>query len=502
MNMRRLIAGLITTLSVVTTAACSASAPTDRAGGDTVTLKLGTIDHVNPDGQSFGVKAFVDNIPKGSDGRLKVEIVEQYGDGAPTADADLIKAIAEGKLDGGWVGTRGFGAAGIHGLEAFEAPMVITTYAAQKALVSSDVATQALASLDRSGVVGLGLTVGPLRRPFAAKSALAGPEDWKGIRFRTYNSQVQSDTMQAFDAVPVTMGLGWAKEVRAGRLRGAEFDLAQYQQAGYGEEAGNVTANVVLWPKMFVLSMSQQKFDALNEQQRAWVQEAANRGVHASADATYDESSIAEELCTRGVRFKNATPTQLLALRTRLTPVLDRLASDPVNGSLLTKIKAVAQQNAASETLKVDNDCLKGVSVDESIAGTIPRTVAAIPDGAYRVQITSDEVLAAGQDNHDGTSGTWTLSVRHGKYQLRCQPVSTPGQDCGGSPPQSEPFEWGELRGTGNVVYFVSDGREPTKAVRWELKSNELRFTHLQGHSGSWESGTGILVLKPLQKIK
>src|SRR5215218_4845511 len=263
MNMRRLVAGLITTLSVVATAACSASAPADRAGGDTVTLKLGTIDHVNPDGQSFGVQAFVDNIPQVSGGRLKVEVVEDYGGGA-AADADLVKAIADGKLDGGWVGTRGFGAAGIHGLEAFEAPMVITTYAAEKALVSSDVATQALAALDQSGVVGLGLTVGALRRPFAAKSALVGPEDWKGISFRTYNSQVQSDTMQALDAIPVTMGLGWANEVRAGRLRGAEFDLAQYQQAGDGKEAGNVTANVVLWPKMFVLSMSQQKFDALN----------------------------------------------------------------------------------------------------------------------------------------------------------------------------------------------------------------------------------------------
>ncbi len=91
-----------------------------------MTLKLGTIDKVNPDGLSFGVQAFVDNIPKVSGGRLKVEVVEDYGGGAPTADADLIKAIAEGKLDGGWVGTRGFGAAGIHGLEAFEAPMVIT----------------------------------------------------------------------------------------------------------------------------------------------------------------------------------------------------------------------------------------------------------------------------------------------------------------------------------------------------------------------------------------
>jgi TRAP-type C4-dicarboxylate transport system substrate-binding protein len=493
MNMRRLVAGLITTLSVVATAACSASAPADRAGGDTVTLKLGTIDHVNPDGQSFGVQAFVDNIPKVSDGRVKVEVVEEYGGGAPTADADLVKAIADGKLDGGWVGTRGFGAADIHGLEAFEAPMVITSYAAQKALVSSDVATQALASLDNSGVVGLALTVGALRHPFAAKSALVAPENWKGISFRAYNSQVQSDTVKALGAVPVNKGLGWMDEVKAGRLRGAEFSLAQYQKSGYGKEAGNVTANVVLWPKMFVLSMSQQKFDALNEQQRAWVQEAANRGVQASVEATYDESSIAEELCTRGVRFKNATPTQLLALRTQLTPVLDRLAADPVNGPLLTKIKAVAQQNAASETLKVDNDCLKGVSVDESVVGDIPRTAAAIPDGTYRVQISTDEVLAAGLDNHDGNSGIWTLTIRRGKYEIRCQPGDSEG--CGGESPIG-PTDTGNLRGKGDIAYLVSEMHPgDIHKLQWMLNSSGLRFVNPDQTRG-WE-----LVLKPWQKI-
>ena len=120
--------------------------------------------------------------------------MEEYGGGAPTADAELIKAIADGQLDGGWVGTRGFGAAGIHGLEAFEAPMVITSYAAQKALISSDVTTQALASLDKSGVIGLGLTVGALRRPFAAKSALAGPEDWEGCEVPNASTPTSSPT--------------------------------------------------------------------------------------------------------------------------------------------------------------------------------------------------------------------------------------------------------------------------------------------------------------------
>jgi hypothetical protein len=276
--------------------------------------------------------------------------------------------------------------------------------------------------------------------------------------------------------------------------------LAQYHHNGLGKEAGNVTDNVVLWPKMFVLSMSRQKFDALSEQQRGWIQEAADLGVKASLEATYDESSIAQELCTRGVRFKDATPAQLLTLRTRFATVLDRLAADPESGPLLTTIKAVAAEYPQSETLRVDSDCRQGASIDSRSAGAVPRTAAAIPDGVYRVQISTEEVLAAGLDNHDGTSGTWTLSVRHGRFELRCQPVAAPGDDCGGST-QSEPLEWGALRGKGNVVYFVSDTTEPLKAVRWAIKSNELQFTNPE-HSGSWESGIGMLVLKPWQKIK
>jgi TRAP-type C4-dicarboxylate transport system substrate-binding protein len=497
MNMRRLIAAMITTLSVLATAACSAGAPTDRAGGETVTLKLGTIDHVNPDGQSFGVQTFVDNIPKVSNGRIKVEVVEEYGAGAATADAELIKAIADGKLDGGWVGTRGFGAAGIHGLEAFEAPMVITSYAAQKALISRDAAAEALASLDKSGVVGLGLTVGALRRPFAAKSPLVGPEDWEGVKFRSFNSDIQSATVEALGAVPVSAGIGWIDEVNAGRLRGAEFSLAQYDHNGYGKEAGNVTANVVLWPKMFVLSMGRQKFEALSEQQRGWIREAADLGVKASLEATYDESSIAQELCTRGVRFKDATPAQLLALRTRLAPVLERFAADPQSGPLLTTIKAVAADYPQSETLRVDSDCRQGASTgDDRSAGAVPRTAAAIPGGVYRVQISTDEVLAAGLDNHDRNSGVWTFSVQDGRYEMRCQPIADPADDCAGPPTQSDLSDKGDLRGKGDVAYLVSEMHPgDIHRLQWKLNSDGLRFINPDQTRG-WE-----LVLKPWQKI-
>jgi TRAP-type C4-dicarboxylate transport system substrate-binding protein len=40
------------------------------------------------------------------------------------------------------------------------------------------------------------------------------------VKFRTFNSDIQSDTVEALGAVPVSMGLGWINEVNAGRLRG------------------------------------------------------------------------------------------------------------------------------------------------------------------------------------------------------------------------------------------------------------------------------------------
>ena len=78
--------------------------------------------------------------------------------------------------------------------------MTITSYDAERELVSGPVADTVLSRLEGTGVVGLSLAVGPLRRPFAAGEPLLGPEDWQGARFRAFNSPVQADTIAAWAA--------------------------------------------------------------------------------------------------------------------------------------------------------------------------------------------------------------------------------------------------------------------------------------------------------------
>ncbi len=337
--------------------ACSS---VDKGGRDTLVLQLATIDQVNDNGQSYGPQAFVDSLGEVSGGRLRVEVTTNYGDGAPEAESNLIRAIAAGELDGGWPSTRAFANAGITGLGVVEAPMMITNYTAEKALVSGPVAEELLARLDGSGVIGLGLAVGPLRRPFAAEAPLLEPADWEGVTFRVYNSPVQSEAVRALGGTPVNLSFSWIGEVRAGTLRGAEFDIAQYAKNGFTTSAGNVTANVVLWPKVFVLSFSQTRWDALTDQQRRWVQEAADRAVQASIVATYDETTPATRLCGSGVRFVDASPDQIRDLRAALQPVLDQLATDPASGALLKDIQTLAREHPEPEPLALPDNCRSG----------------------------------------------------------------------------------------------------------------------------------------------
>ena len=433
-------------------AACQATRSTDKAGGDTAVLTLATIDEVNNNGQSYGPETFVESLGKVSGGRLKVQLKTEYGNGAAEAESNVVKAIASGELDGGWPSTRAFASGGIKGLEVVEAPMTITSYAAQKALVSGPVADKVLARLDGSGVVGLGLAVGPLRRPFAARTPLLGPEDWKGARFRVYNSPVQADVVRALGGTPANLGFGWIDEVRAGSLRGAEFDIAQYAKNGNSTEAGHVTANVVLWPKVFVLALSKQRFDALTAQQQTWVREAAEQAVKASVAANYDESTPAQQLCAKGARFMEASPDQIRDLRGVLRPVLDRLATDPSSGQLLREVQAVAAQHPQPEVPTVPDGCRQRAA-DQPPLSKIPTQVSTLPEGVYRVQITPEDIAAAGLDD-PGWAGTWTLTIRNGSYQLGCRPLAAPGSDCANQV-SGGPFEAGDLRGTGNTVYFV-----------------------------------------------
>lgn len=497
-------------------AACTSNVAADRSGGQVVRLSFATIDgDVKRNEMGVGASTFVGQLAKVSGGKLRVDVSTSYGNGAGDAESRLVQAIAAGKLDGGWPATRAFANAGIDGLRAIEAPMTVTSYAAVRDLVQGPASSIALERLDDTDVVGLGLVVGPLRRPFATTAPLLEPADWQELRFRVYHSPVEADTVRHLGGVPVDVGYVWMDRIRAGTLQGGDFDVAGYANNGFGTAAGNLPDNVVLWPKVEVLTLSRARFDRLTEQQQKWVRTAASRAVRASVVASFDESAATRSLCAQGVRIVSATDDQLSALRTAVAPVIDQLAHDPVEAPLLDAVQTVAARHPQPETLAVPASCRK--SDGAQAVPAIPHHDSALPDGIYRVAIPAAEVEAAGISNDPGWSGTWTLRVKDGRYTLSCRPLGNPGRDCGNTISDSA-LEAGWLRGQGHLANFVSDPNRLSRlngcdlppsgagdnhcvllapyTGRWALDGRTLTFTAISG-----AQTPAHLTLKPWERI-
>ena len=478
-----------------------ALAQSDRTGSEVLTLRLGTFEgDVDASGVAFGPQTFFDALSEISDGRLQVELVPDVGDGATDAESTVVEAIASGELDGGWPSIRAFANAGIGGLTALEAPMTITSYAAMKELVSGPVAEEALKLLDGSGVVGLGLTVGTLRRPFTAEAPLLGPGDWEGITFRSYNSPVQDDVIRTLGATPVNVSFGWIDQVREGTLRGTEFDIFQYRANEFTDEAPHVAANIVLWPKIWVLAMNQQRYESLTPEQRTWVDEAARRAVQASVDASYDESAVARELCEVGVRFVDASDSDVQAFRAAVAPVIDRLAADASSGPLLAQVQELAGRHPQADRPDVPASCQEPAQPD-ALAG-IPEVVSTLPSGTYRREITLEDVQAAGLSNASGLTGIWTMVVTDGAFEVSCRFIGDPTSDCGNAGFEGT-VEVGRLLGEGDEVWIVGDAEMHAEAtgcllpasftepdhcyvlepyrLLWSIDGDELTFSNPDG---------------------
>jgi TRAP-type C4-dicarboxylate transport system substrate-binding protein len=350
-----LVAAAVLALSAV--AACESPPVADKTGDQTVVLTLGTIDVLDPNHQSPAATIFIQRLTELSGGRLKVRTTTEYQHGQPNAESDLVKAIGSGSFDLGIPSMRAFAAAGLPGLQALEAPLVITSRATENAIAAGPVGKDLLATLDGTDVLGLALAPGPLRRPFA-KRPLRSVFDWQATKFRSFNSPVQAQTITALGGQPVTASFDFAVLVHDGRLHGAELDIAQYQENHYGPLLPAVTRNVVLWPKITVLTINRKTYNRLNEQQRQWLHQAAQSAVSAATGFAYDEATPAKAMCATGVRFYDATDAELAGLTTAVRPVLDTLAADPISGPLLTKIQQVAAEHPGVDVPDVPADCV------------------------------------------------------------------------------------------------------------------------------------------------
>jgi TRAP-type C4-dicarboxylate transport system substrate-binding protein len=360
MRLRKAGALLALALAAAVAAGCSAPAGGDKAGGPAAgALVLRMASTPSDLSDALSVAVFVRRVRALSGGAVQVQVMNQWGGYAPSDEAQVVHAVANGQVDLGWAGSEVFDTIGTPGLRALSAPMLIDSYPVENAVLKSTLPARMLAGLSRVHVAGLAVLGDALRHPIAVRRPLLAPADWRGLSFGTYRSGVQEQAIRALGAIPVVAsGLYRTHDLATGAIQGFELDVQRYVHDVPVPSARYVTANVALWPLFDVLFANPARLASLTAQQRGWLQRAAADAAMTSVTLVSSQNGrYIRRACAMGARFAMATPADLAALRRALSVVYRSLDRDPQTRADIGQIQLLKKKTPPGPVLAIPPGC-------------------------------------------------------------------------------------------------------------------------------------------------
>jgi TRAP-type transport system periplasmic protein len=415
----RLATVALAVIAAVVAGGCSGGgAAGDKAGGagEPVVLRMA---NAYGDLQSAPViEYFVSQVKERSGGNIRIQVASTWGDYADDAEQQVVRAVAAGKADLGWAGARAFDTMGVTSLQALQAPMLIDSYGLEQAVVASDIPGQMLQGLSTLGVRGLGVLADGLRKPIAVKRPILGVADWRGITFGTLKSEGQAQAIRSLGATPMGVFRRSRNEaLKDGQLQGFELNLFLYERSALAQPAPYVTANVSLWPQMDVLLANPNRLARLTEQQRGWLQQAAQDATGRSAALADRDAQSLKVACQSGTRFANASKADLASLRKAFAPVYTSLEQDPQTKAFIQRIQTLKQSTPAGAPLAIPAGCTgKAPEQPAGNTGTAPTDL----NGTYRYLLTKEDARKAGDPELDAFPQVTTVKMQDGQVDGGC----------------------------------------------------------------------------------
>jgi TRAP-type C4-dicarboxylate transport system substrate-binding protein len=373
---RRFITVIASLLTFALVGAACAAAPGRGVGSQPASIVLsvanGNHDHV-------ALEPFAEAVATSTGGTVTLRIEDAVHQGDPAYESAIIDDVAAGTYDLAWVAPRPWHAKGVTTFDALMAPFLVDSYALQQAVIDSDLERDMLAGLDSTGLVGLGILPGPMRRVAMAEGGFRAPGDLRGKLVGIGDSAIAARTFETLGATTTTLPSGAI-------LRGQD---AVEQQLGsvvgnrYHLELPHVTVDLALWPRPMILFANKRRFDSLSVEQQAALRGAAKPLVASTTAAVEaeDVSSVAV-LCADAADLVIAGDDAKAALVTAVRPVYDELEKDAKTASMLDRISEMKAGIPASTP----------IATCPSPASTAPRTAGGFPEGTYEARLSCDEL--------------------------------------------------------------------------------------------------------------
>lgn len=358
-NRRDVLVGLVLT-SAMAGGCAGPPLGADKAGGQAAgPVLLRMVGTPSDLGDVPPVEEFVRRVAMLSDGAVRINVINQWGNYAPDAEAQVVRAVRSGGSDLGWAGSRVFDSMGVSSFEALSAPMLIDSYPLENTVLQSSMPGQMLEDLKGVGVTGLGILGSGIRLPIGVRRPLLTPADWRGISFGTSRSNVQEQAIRALGATPVeAFGPFRRHDLDTGAIQGFELDVRRYANLRLEGRAPFVATNVALWPEFDVLFASPGLLSSLSDQQRGWLERAAGDAAKDSVNLVGDDATHVRQACAAGSRFVSATPANLAALRRTLSVVYRAMERDARTKSFIAQIQQLKKATPPGPAPDMPASCI------------------------------------------------------------------------------------------------------------------------------------------------
>jgi TRAP-type C4-dicarboxylate transport system substrate-binding protein len=412
-------------LAIAVLAGCGSS--TDRTGKPTQG-KVTVLTLANVNFQPQDVQPFADAVHELSGGHLRIRFLNDWRRGEPAAENGVIEDVRSGKADLGWTGARAFDWVGDRAFEPLQAPLLIDSYDAERAVLRSNVPATVLATLRPLGLEGVGILPGPLRKLVATKK-ISGPQDLQGLKVSFSGGPGVEAALRTLGADPLRVGSG---------AKWSGWDAAEtHLQAAAGnhleDQARYLSANVNLWPRFPVIFAGPSARKKLSRDEMALLRRAAIVAQEPAFAAIADAERAAMAQLCRALQVTDASAGDLEALRDASQPVYDSMGEDPTAARVLEQLQTLREDVDVSASGAPD--CPAKPAVVSALDGTWKGSVRidgqvvhlrwVIANGAYKlfeldrgrwavgdegkISVYRDhfEIVSSGDGSH--TSGHWQL---------------------------------------------------------------------------------------------
>jgi TRAP-type C4-dicarboxylate transport system substrate-binding protein len=395
-------------------------------------------------------------------------------------ETDLIKDVEAGRAQMGITASRAFDTVGIKSFQALQAPFLIDSVALERKVLASDIRQQMLDGIERSGLVGLAILPGPLRRPLGSANSFRSASDFRGRKIGIRASAVAAETLWALGAVPVVL----PRDNNTSGLAGAEGHLVNLDEA-LPLRGATITGNVDFEPRPNVIFINRMTFESLTTAQRGVLIRAAAR-VQMTAAVYQPDGGAAQDLCRRGIKIVAASATDLAGLRAAVQPVYAALESDPSTKAFIQQITSIRDSLGGSPDAASCTTSAETGRTTQALTGL---------DGKWVVTYTRSQLFAAGADPSEDIPGNWghfSLTFDRGHF-------SDAGPDVG---PGSGAASGTYVVNGDDITFYRTDNAYPGSDTEiwgpytWSVYRDTLTFRK----SGSFGEGPTGLVVKPWRR--